>query len=532
MNGGDLGVHRPVVLVILDGFGVGKDYPGNAVKLARTPNVDRWRESYPYTEMAASGLDVGLPAGQMGNSEVGHLNLGAGFVVNQWITRLDQAVENGSFFTNEALNGAVTHARDRCTALHVLGLLGNGGVHASDVHLRAVVKLARDRGLERVYLHPFTDGRDTAPHSGLAFVTDLEAYLRELGVGKIASIAGRYYAMDRDRRWERINKAYSALVDGEGPVAGSASEALQRAYVAGVTDEFLPPTVIVEDGRPIATIQPGDAVIFTNFRNDRVRELTRALLDPEFDGFPRARGALGLKYVTMVEYDPAFSRWVSVAFLPHDVTAPLSSVLAGHAMTQFHCAETEKYPHVTFFFNGGTEAPYQGEDRTLIPSPKVATYDLQPEMSAPAVALAVEKTLDSKKYDFVIVNFANPDMVGHTGVLSAAIAACETVDRCAGDVVAATLRAGGVALVTADHGNAETMIDETTGGPFTAHTSNPVPVWLVAPDDDPLRRAALRPGGRLADVAPTILGLLALPTPSDMTGTSLIVEHGASAEGI
>lgn len=517
---------RPVVLVILDGFGVGKDYPGNAVLLARTPNVDRWRAQYPYTEMAASGLDVGLPAGQMGNSEVGHLNLGAGFVVNQWITRLDKAVEDGSFFTNEALNAAIAYARDRGTALHLLGLLGNGGVHASDQHLRAVVKLAHDRGLDRVFIHPFTDGRDTAPHSGLAFVTQLEAYLRELGLGRIASISGRYYAMDRDRRWERIHKAYAALVDGAGPTAQSAGEALEAAYGAGITDEFLPPTAIVAEGRPVATIQPGDAVIFTNFRNDRARELTHALLDPAFDGFPRARGPLSLEYVTMVEYDPVFARWAKVAFAPHDVTAPLASVIAGHDLTQFHCAETEKYPHVTFFFNGGAEAPFQGEARTLIPSPKVATYDLQPEMSGPEVALAVVKALESHKYDFAIVNFANPDMVGHTGVLSAAIAACETVDSCAGDVVAATLRAGGVALVTADHGNAEVMIDELTGGPFTAHTTSPVPVWLIAPEDDPLRHASLRPGGRLADVAPTLLGLLRLPAPAAMTGTSLIIEHG------
>lgn len=526
MSKGTSATRRPVVLVVLDGFGVGKDYPGNAVLLAKTPHVDRWREQYPYTEMAASGLDVGLPAGQMGNSEVGHLNLGAGFVVNQWITRLDKAIEDGSFFTNDALNAAIAHARDRGAALHLLGLLGNGGVHASDQHLCAVIKLAHDRGLDRVFIHPFTDGRDTAPHSGIHFVAQLEAYLRELGVGRIASISGRYYAMDRDRRWERIHKAYAALVDGTGPTAESAGKALEAAYAAGVTDEFLAPTVIVADGKPVATIQPGDAVTFTNFRNDRARELTRALLDPAFDGFSRARGPLALEYVTMVEYDPVFARWVKVAFAPHDVTAPLASVVAGHGLTQFHCAETEKYPHVTFFFNGGTEPPFQAEDRTLIPSPKVATYDLQPEMSGPEVALAVTKALSTGKYDFAIVNFANPDMVGHTGVLSAAIAACETADQCAGEVVDATLRAGGVALVTADHGNAEVMIDETTGGPFTAHTTSPVPCWLIAPEGDPLRHATLRPGGRLADVAPTLLALLGLPAPDAMTGTSLIVEHG------
>lgn len=528
MQNGRVAARRPIVLIVLDGFGVGKDYPGNAVKLARTPNVERWTARYPYTEMAASGLDVGLPAGQMGNSEVGHLNLGAGFVVNQWITRLDQAIEDGSFFTNDTLVAAVDRARERGAAVHLLGLLGNGGVHASDNHLRAIVKLTHDRGLDRVFLHPFTDGRDTPPESGRGFVADLERYLQALGTGRIATIAGRYYAMDRDRRWERINKAYNALVQGDGPTAASAGEALERSYAAGTTDEFLVPTVVIDGGRAVATIQPGDTVIFTNFRNDRAREFTRALLDPAFDGFTRPRGPLALQYVTLVEYDPAFAHWVQVAFAPHDVTAPLASVLANSGKTQFHCAETEKYPHVTFFFNGGTEAPYEGEERTLIPSPKVATYDLQPEMSADGVAETVVKALDSARYDFIIVNFANPDMVGHTGVLAAAIAACETADRCGGDVVAATLRAGGVALVTADHGNAETMIDEETGGPFTAHTSNPVPVWLIAPEGHPLRTAQLRRGGRLADVAPTILELLGLDAPAAMTGTSLIVDQGPS----
>lgn len=528
MHKGQVAAHRPVVLIVLDGFGVGKDYPGNAVKLAHTPNVDQWNARYPHSEMAASGLDVGLPAGQMGNSEVGHLNLGAGFVVNQWITRLDQAIEDGSFITNATLVAAVDRARAQGTALHLLGLLGNGGVHASDNHLRAIVRLARDRGLDRVFLHPFTDGRDTPPHSGRDFVANLEQFLQELGTGRIATISGRYYAMDRDRRWERINKAYNALVESAGPAAGSAGAALDRAYAAGITDEFLLPTVISEGDRAVAKIQPGDTVIFTNFRNDRARELTRALLDPAFDGFPRPQGPLALQYVTLVEYDPDFANWVDVAFAPHDVTAPLASVLAAHGKTQFHCAETEKYPHVTFFFNGGTETPYEGEERTLIPSPKVATYDLQPAMSAPAVAESVVTALASATYDFIIVNFANPDMVGHTGVLTAAIAACETADRCAGEVVAATLRAGGVALVTADHGNAETMIDEMTGGPFTAHTSNPVPVWFIAPEGHPLRAAALRHGGRLADVAPTILDLLGLDAPAAMTGTSLIADHRAS----
>jgi 2,3-bisphosphoglycerate-independent phosphoglycerate mutase len=515
--------HRPVVLIILDGFGVYKDYPGNAVRLANTPNVDRWMRDFPYTEMAASGRDVGLPAGQMGNSEVGHLNLGAGFIVDQWITRLDKAIEDGSFFENPALVGAVEYARESGKALHLLGLLGNGGVHASDNHLRALLKLARDRGLTRVFVHPFTDGRDTPPDSARGFVRHLEAYLAELGTGAIATVSGRYYAMDRDKRWERVHKAYSAVVEGVGNTAPSASAAIEASYAAGVTDEFILPTVITgPDGGPTATICDGDAVIYFNFRNDRARELTRALLDPAFDGFPRPTRPTGLHYVTMVTYDDDFAPWVRVAFPPQDVTEPIAAVISKHGRAQFHSAETEKYPHVTFFFNGGREEPFPGEERALIPSPKVATYDLQPEMSAPGVTDAVVGAIESGRFDFVIVNFANPDMVGHTGVLKAAIAACETADACAARVVAATLAQGGALLITADHGNAEVMIDEATGGPHTAHTTNPVPVWLISPEGDPLRSVTLRRGGRLADVAPTLLQLMGLPLAPAMTGTSLI----------
>lgn len=523
MSGVTVQPHRPVVLMVLDGWGIGKDYPGNAVKLANTPNADRWTRELPYTELAASGRDVGLPSGQMGNSEVGHLNLGAGFIVDQWITRLDKAIEDGSFFTNPTLVDVVTYAKRQHTALHLLGLLGNGGVHASDNHLRAVLKLAHDHGLSRVFVHPFTDGRDTPPDSARGFIRDLDAYLTALGTGRVATVSGRYYAMDRDRRWERVVKAYDAIVAGEGPTAPSAGAAIEASYAAGVTDEFVVPTVLTESGgAPVATIRDGDAVIFTNFRNDRARELTRALLDPAFTGFPRRVWPRELHYVTMVEYDPLFAPWARVAFAPHDVTTPLADVIATHGRKQFHSAETEKYPHVTFFFNGGREAPFPGEDRILIPSPKVATYDLQPAMSAPPVARAVVEALESGQYDFVIVNFANPDMVGHTGVLRAAIAACETVDRCAEQVVEATLKMGGVALVTADHGNAEIMIDEATGGPHTAHTTSPVPVWLISPPGDPLRGVTLRRGGRLADVAPTLLHLLGLPRAPEMTGTSLI----------
>ena len=513
--------HRPVALIILDGFGVYKAYPGNAVRLAHTPHVAAWDATFPHTQLAASGRDVGLPTGQMGNSEVGHLNLGAGFVVDQWITRLDKAIEDGSFFANPTLIAAIDHAKAHGTALHLLGLLGNGGVHASDAHLRAVLQLAHDRGLARVFLHPFTDGRDTPPDSARGFVRDLEAYMAQLGMGQIATISGRYYAMDRDHRWDRVALAYAALAEGQGQTARSATGALDRAQAAGITDEFLKPTVITDTaGKPLATIRDGDAVIFTNYRNDRARELSHALLDTDFSGFPRGTVPQGLHYVTMTEYEAGLP--VAIAFPPHDVREPLAAVLAAHGLRQFHAAETEKYPHVTFFFNGGREEPFPGEERTLTPSPRVATYDLQPEMSAAGVADAAIAAVESGRFDFIIVNFANPDMVGHTGVLAAAIAACETADACAGRLVAAILAAGGAALLTADHGNAEIMIDEATGGPYTAHTTNPVPLWLASPEGDPLRRATLRPGGRLADVAPTLLALLGVPKSEDMTGESLV----------
>ncbi len=515
------GRHRPVALIILDGFGVYKPYPGNAVRLAHTPNVTRWNAEFPHTEMAASGRDVGLPIGQMGNSEVGHLNLGAGFIVDQWITRLDKAVEDGSFFANEALRGAIAHAREKGTALHILGLLGNGGVHASDIHLRAVLKLAHDQGLTRVFLHPFTDGRDTAPDSARGFLHDLEGYLAELGTGRIASLCGRYYAMDRDKRWDRVARAYAAVALGEGPTAPSAAAALEAAYAAGQTDEFVAPTVIVgDDGAALAPLADGDAVIFTNFRNDRARELTHALVDPAFDGFPRARVPHDLYYVTLTEYQAGLP--VRIAFPAQDIAEPIAAVVAAHGLTQYHAAETEKYPHVTFFFNGGREAPFPGEERGLVPSPKVATYDLQPEMSAAGVADEVVAAVESERFAFIIVNFANPDMVGHSGVLAATITACEVADAQAARVVDAILAHGGAALITADHGNAEMKIDEQTGKPLTAHTTNPVPVWLASPVGDPLRHIRLRTGGRLADVTPTLLEFLELPLAPAMTGTSLI----------
>ena len=510
-----------MALIILDGFGSYRPYPGNAVHLADTPNVDRWDAVYPRATMSASGRDVGLPTGQMGNSEVGHLNLGAGFVVDQWITRLDKAIEDGPFFANPALLGAIDAAKERGTVLHILGLLGNGGVHASDAHLRALLTLAHERGLARVFVHPFTDGRDTPPDSALGFVRDLEAFMARLGTGRVATVSGRYYAMDRDGRWERVARAYGAIVEGQGPTAPSAEAAIETAQTVGVTDEFIEPTVVVgEDGRPLATIDDGDVVIFSNFRNDRARELSHAILDRDFPGFARVAPPRNLHYVTMTEYEAGLP--AQIAFPSRDVARPIAAVVAEHGLRQFHAAETEKYPHVTFFYNGGREAPFPGEERALVPSPKVATYDLQPEMSAESVAGAVIGAVESGQFDFLIVNFANPDMVGHTGVLAAAIAACETADTCAGRVVEAIVSAGGAALITADHGNAEVMIDERTGKPHTAHTTNPVPVWLASPKGDPLRQARLRPDGRLADVAPTLLHLLGLPPALAMTGTSLI----------
>jgi 2,3-bisphosphoglycerate-independent phosphoglycerate mutase len=507
---------RPVVLVILDGWGIGRDEPGNAVRAAQTPTMDRLLATYPHATLRCSGEDVRLPPGQMGNSEVGHLNLGAGFVVYQWISRIDRAIRDGSFFENPALVGAIEGCLQRGTTLHLFGLVGDGGVHAHSRHLIALLELAKRRGLDRVAVHAFTDGRDTSPTSGLGFVDEIEAQLSSLGVGRIATVSGRYYAMDRDRRWERTRLAYDAIVDGTAPQARTAHQTIAAAYAGGTTDEFILPTVIVDELNPPTRLEPGDEIVFFNFRSDRGRQLTEALSRPDFDGFSRSRTVSGLCPVTtMTRYEVGLP--VSIAFEPHDVVYPVARVVSEAGLTQFHCAETEKYAHVTFFFNGGREAPFPGEERRLIPSPKVATYDLQPEMSAKGVADAVVEALSSGGYDFVIVNFANCDMVGHTGVFSAAVAAVDTADACLSRILAAVLAVGGVALVTADHGNAEEMIDRETGGPMTAHTTNPVPVVLVTPDDHPLRHVPLRADGVLSAVAPTVLQLLGLSVPEDMT---------------
>jgi 2,3-bisphosphoglycerate-independent phosphoglycerate mutase len=516
---------RPVLLAILDGWGERDETEGNGIKLARTPNIDGWRATRPWTLLGAAEKNVGLPLGQMGNSEVGHLNLGAGFVVVQDITLIDDSIADGSFFENDALNDAVRHVKERGSRLHIIGLLGTGGVHSHMNHEKALLELARRNGLERVFVHAFTDGRDTMPKSGLGYIRDLEASMGEVGVGRVATVIGRYYAMDRDKRWERTKLAYDALVGGVGRAAESAPAAIQRSYDEGVTDEFIKPAVIVDGAAPVATVREGDSIICFNFRADRVRQITRAFVLQDFDGF--AREALrDLLYVTMTEYEKRLP--VEVAFENADVEVPLAQVISAAGMKQLHVAETEKYAHVTFFFNGGREEPFPGEERLLVQSPKdVATYDQKPEMSAYGIRDGLLEAIDQGTYDFIIVNFANADMVGHTGVIPAVIKAVETVDECLGAVIPAVLAKGGVALLTADHGNAELLIDPETGGPHTAHTTNPVPCILVAADGLGLDRARLRDGGRLSDVAPTLLDLLRIAPAAQMTGKSLIVRGQA-----
>ncbi|MBO9322056.1 2,3-bisphosphoglycerate-independent phosphoglycerate mutase [Roseiflexus sp.] len=515
---------RPVLLVIRDGWGERDEIEGNGVKLARTPYDDRWRAECPFTLVRAAGKDVGLPTGQMGNSEVGHLNLGAGFIVRQDITVIDDSIADGTFFTNPVLCTAFRTVRDRGTALHLMGLLGPGGVHSHVNHTKALLELAKREGLERVYVHLFTDGRDTMPQSGIEFARDLLAFMAERQIGRVASVVGRYYAMDRDKRWERTKQAYDLLTKGVGRPAPDALTAIQRSYDEGVTDEFIKPAVIVDEaGQPVATIGDGDAVVCFNFRADRVRQISRAFTLPDFDGFEREM-LRDLIYIAMTEYEKNMP--YQVAFQNDDVAVPLAKVISDAGLRQFHAAETEKYPHVTFFFNGGREQPFPGEDWQIVPSPKdVPTYDLKPEMSAYGVRDVVLHAIASDQYDFILVNYANPDMVGHTGVIPAVVKACEVVDECTGAIVDAVVARGGVALVMADHGNAELMIDPETGGPHTAHTTNPVPTYLIAAPGLGLDKGqvALRDGGRLADVAPTILDLLGLDPAPQMTGKSLIV---------
>ena len=502
---------KPLMLCILDGFGWVPDHvKGNAILAANTPNLDRLFATYPHTTIGASGMDVGLPEGQMGNSEVGHTNIGAGRIVYQELTRITKAIQDGTIRSNEAIVGAMKAAAENGKALHLVGLLSSGGVHSHIQHLFGLLDLAKDLGVSELYVHAIMDGRDVAPGSGKSFIEELQAKLDSLGLGKIASVAGRYYAMDRDNRWDRVEKAYAAFVDGEGN-HGSAVEVMEKSYANGVTDEFVVPAVTCEGGR----ISEGDSVIFFNFRPDRAREITRTLVDPAFDGFERKKGLFPLHYVCLTQYDATMPN-VEVAFKPQVLTNVMGEYLAKCGKTQLRIAETEKYAHVTFFFNGGVEAAFEGEDRALIASPKVATYDLQPEMSAFEVADECVKRIESGKYDVIILNFANCDMVGHTGIFDAAVKAVEAVDTCVGKVVTAVLNAGGEVLLTADHGNADQM-RETDGSPFTAHTTNPVP-FLVAGAGD----VTLREGGVLADIAPTMLKLMGLAQPEEMTGKSII----------
>jgi 2,3-bisphosphoglycerate-independent phosphoglycerate mutase len=508
------------VLIVLDGWGVNPNPEANAVAQARTPTLDRLYATCPWTTIQASQDDVGLPEGQMGNSEVGHQNMGAGFVVYQELTRLDKAIADGSFYTNPTLTAACAHVRANNSALHLFGLLGPGGVHSHWDHLFALLRLARQEGITRVFYHAFTDGRDTPPQSGLGFMEVVEAKMAEIGVGAVATVSGRYYAMDRDKRWDRIQRAYNAIVHGRGLTAPSAQEAIRQAYAAGTTDEFIEPTVITPEGQPAGMLRDGDGVIFFNFRGDRGRELTKAILLPDFDGFERGTPLKDLYYATLTQYEEGLP--VHVAYATMEVREPLAKVLSDHGLRQYHTAETEKYAHVTFFFNGRREEPYPGEDRLLVPSPKVATYDLQPEMSAVPLTDALLEHVRSGTYDFIVCNYANGDMVGHSGKLAAAIRAVETVDTCLARVVPTVRDQGGLLLITADHGNCEQLIDYATGEPHTYHTLNPVPFILVAPDGSPLREAHLRPDGRLCDVTPTILDIMDLDLAPEMTCRTLI----------
>ncbi len=507
---------RPVMLMILDGYGINPRAEGNAVLAARTPNLDRLMKEYPNTVIRTSGMDVGLPDGQMGNSEVGHTNIGAGRIVYQELTRITKAINDGEFFQIAEFNEAIDSCIANNKKLHVYGLLSDGGVHSHITHLYAIIELAKRKGLKEVYVHCFLDGRDVPPDSAKGFIIELENKMKEIGVGEIATISGRYYAMDRDSRWERVVKAYDAMVMGEGNTALSAQEAITASYEKEVYDEFVIPTVILKDGKPTAVIEEGDSIIFYNFRPDRAREITRAFADPEFSGFERKKGYFPVKYICMRQYDDTIPN-VEVAFKKEGpLVNNFGEYISNLGMTQLRIAETEKYAHVTFFFNGGVETMYKGEDRALIPSPKVATYDLKPEMSAYEVTEEVISRIDSDKYDVIILNYANCDMVGHTGVFEAAVKAVEAVDECVGKVVSKIKEKDGVVIITADHGNSEQLIDYTTGGPLTAHTTNVVPMIIVGVPGIELKE------GRLADIAPTMLRIMGLEQPAEMSGEVLI----------
>ena len=502
------------MLMILDGFGDNPNQDGNAIKLAKTPNIDRLMKKYPNTDIYASGPHVGLPEGQMGNSEVGHTNIGAGRIVYQELTRITKSIEEGDFFSIPEFIAAIDNCKKHNSKLHILGLVSDGGVHSHIRHLYGLLEMAKRRDFEDVYVHCFLDGRDTPPASAEGYITQLEEKMKEKKVGKIASISGRYYAMDRDKRWDRVKKCYDALVRGEGNKATSATIAIEDSYQKEVFDEFVEPTVIVNNDTPIATIGENDSVIFFNFRPDRAREITRAIVDPEFDGFETEK--INTYFVCFTNYDETMPN-VKIAFKKEPLVNTFGEVVSKNGLKQLRIAETEKYAHVTFFFNGGEEKQYPGEDRILVPSPKVATYDLQPEMSAPIVTEKVVEAINEDKYNAIILNFANPDMVGHTGSLPAAIKAVETIDECVQKVVDAMLAHNGTILITADHGNCEQMIDYKTGEPHTAHTTNPVPLILVT-NDETLKVKS----GKLADLAPTMLEILGIEKPEEMTGESIL----------
>ncbi len=501
---------KPVVLCIMDGFGIREVTEGNAIHSAKTPNLTKLFNENPFTTIGASGLDVGLPDGQMGNSEVGHTNIGAGRVVYQMLVKISKSIEDGDFYNIAALKNAIDNCKKNNSALHLIGLLSDGGVHSHIDHLYGLLKMAKKEGLTKVFVHCLMDGRDVSTTSGVGFVKDLENEMEKIGVGKIATICGRFYAMDRDFAWDRVEKAYAAMVYGEGNINPNAVDAMEKSYADDVTDEFIVPTVVNKGG----LIKENDSVVSFNFRPDRARQFTRTFVDPDFDGFVRKNGFFPVNYVCMTQYDETMPN-VSVAFPPEELRMTFGEFLASKNMTQLRIAETQKYAHVTFFFNGGEEKTFEGEERILIQSPDVPTFDLQPEMSAYPVRDAVCKEIKSGKYDAVVLNFANCDMVGHTGVFDAAVKAVEAVDECVGDVVASTLKMGGVVFITADHGNADCMVGDD-GNPFTPHTTNPVPFCVVGYDCE------LRDGGRLADIVPSMLKVMGLEKPEEMTGESII----------
>ncbi len=508
---------KPTVLMILDGFGLNDNHEANAVYQGKTPVIDGLMAKYPYVKGYASGMAVGLPDGQMGNSEVGHLNMGAGRIVYQELTRITKEINDGVFFENPALLAAMANVKEKDSTLHCFGLLSDGGVHSHNTHLYGLLEMAKRQGIDKVYVHCFLDGRDTAPASGAGFVAELEEKMAEIGVGKVGTLSGRYYAMDRDNRWDRVEQAYKALTAGEGVKAESAVEAMKASYADDKTDEFVLPTVITEGGEVTGRIADGDSVVFFNFRPDRAREITRAFCADAFDGFERG-ARLDLTYVCFTEYDVTIPN-KQVAFHKVELTNTFGEYLAANGKTQARIAETEKYAHVTFFFNGGVEEPNPGEDRILVKSPAVATYDLKPEMSAYEVCDKLCSAIRSDDYDVIIINFANPDMVGHTGIQEAAIAAVEAVDTCVGRAVEAVLEVEGTMFICADHGNCEQLLDYETGDPFTAHTTNPVPFILVNAGPD----YGLREDGCLADIVPTLIELMGMKQPEEMTGKSLLV---------